>query len=242
MNVLEIIQFIPHLGIYQTDIELVILQIYVNLYKFIHVEGDYLKKEIIDKRNIIDFMISIIANNTYLSHIIYDDKLYYERTNTWCDTIRPDDTQHDIDVYCNLDESNTFDEIANKCPKSEIFVNSNEIKYVIAKSPIEYNGIENILENYSHDDVIFVGYKSILFVNASGINKGHNGSTHCKVNLECQTHVIFNHYITLNDLADMFYRIKSHKFNYWFDCYKNSNCCSYGNEYKVLLTFSTGGV
>lgn len=73
----------------------------------------------------------------------------------------------------------------------------------------------------------------ILLSNVAGRNNDHRGSDHCRVHLAMKKYQMLTLPCSLSDLAQACYRIKSHKFDKWYELYsgitsiKISNNCMY---------------
>jgi hypothetical protein len=188
---------------------------------------------------VLGYLIDYINENTNLSHILFNGKPYYERTNPWCNKkympeIRPD---YDKDLICNS-RGVCCDYIK---PVSSYTLPKNEdtIKYVVdivkgnnkfldlhfnkysqySRRAGKFIGFMSNLHNYGvhitdPSKILLVGYEKFsLKTRTSILNRvSHSGTTHCAIWLGNVPQVECNNYITLLDLMEAYYQLKSHKF------------------------------
>ena len=112
-----------------------------------------------------------------------------------------DRIDHFEEQFENIDEH--FDDIT---PLHVTFEVKNSLKTL--NDFIAKNGIHN---------VILKGFNSIYIHNSFGVNEDHRGSDHCEVKLPQETKVRFRNSVSLYDFIIGFIRIKSHKFDTWYE-------------------------
>lgn len=221
MDALSKITLIPYINIGNSGVAQVIAEKFSRVYKFIHIGEEWNDANYygdIEDENVITFLMEYADKFTRLHHIMYEGLPYYERSNTWGDT-RPNDSDisHDEDEECSGYSS---------CEtESEIYPdNVEDVEYIYEKHDEDMRCVrlKAILNEYSEDEVIICGYNNISFENTSGINDDHRGSTHCKVDLAYEDLIEFDSYISLKTLIEVYYRIKSHKFDKWYELYSST--------------------
>lgn len=125
--------------------------------------------------------------------------------------------------------------------------NPEEIQYVLDYkstdiSPEDYEeGIAKFyefIENHGKQIKIVaqkecVNYNSIRINNISGYNEDHRGSTHCKIAVPFEQNIIIKLPCTLYDFAVALYRIKSHKWDSWYEMYGDATIRIPENDIEV---------
>lgn len=223
------------------DIWVSIMRQFSRLFDIYHIANKVSYYDYSDKveSNIIKAMIQFANRNTILKGAIYEGKMYYERTNTWSNSDHPDDASHDKDVVCDG---------YSKCEDKHddiIECEPSEVEYVFEQMINDIHDDADCLEFFNRDDnnldeIIVVGHRYISFENMSGINDDHRGSTHCKLTLDYEDTIEFERYITLKDVCDTFYRLKSHKFDNWYEMYCRTKKMREEQNYYFELTFDHG--
>ena len=199
-----------------------------------------------DPKLLIPDLINYIDRLTKIEHIIYMKKIYKERSNFWqknnCETRE----SYDKDKEC--DETDCSADIHPNNP--------DKVKYIISTKTQEFsdfeesdfkyyeilNEINNNVKRNGLNFVILKGFDEILLINKSGINHDHRGSNHCKVELVYYSHFKINNKDTLEDFANAFYRVKSHKWDKYYEMYHLSSVTktSNNNYYFVDVEFDHG--
>jgi hypothetical protein len=231
MDIIKKIQLISLLGLYHTDVESVILQKIKTLYKFIHFNEEWSYEDQyrhIDESSPINCILDFVNNRTYIKNITYKNKDYYEED----ESSSGDDSSGDDSSF----ESDSSDDDLNEIPYTS------KIRYNInIYEEGGYKNIHDLLKIYSTDEIILIGAKSFYFYNESGINHDTRGETKCEIELPFQNDLGFQRYISLTDIMDSFYRIKSHKFDKWYELYVRCELQDSGNDrYYLIFTFDHG--
>jgi hypothetical protein len=188
-------------------------------------------------------LLCFVNRCTELKYFMYKNKRYYSYINIWNNNNYIDNT-HECADYDKCEIAKYTDRIVPK--------HFSDVKYITKREHTDDNWIEeemnnikhkkmlNILLKYDKKNIVFVGVKRYIFFNQSGYNNDHRGSTHCKLYVEMEDIVNFKGMITLYDLIHIFYRLKSHKFNKWYEMYCGSFVINKNNIYAISLTFDHG--
>ena len=56
-------------------------------------------------------------------------------------------------------------------------------------------------------------------INTSGFNDDHRGSDHCRIQLPFEPTVLLRAPFTLAELLQATFRLKSHKFDFWYELF-----------------------
>lgn len=206
---------------------------YLNFFKKIR---NFIKTNLmidLNNSNKLEDVITYLYETSRIDFILFKNKKYYEIINKWGGTasIMNDKGKS---MYCEGSEH--CDIKCNFFPN-----NPDEVKYVLEmhhNTNMYIYKIQNInlirkIKNYDWDKVLFCDYKFnktyVNLNNKSGYNSDHRGSTHCEVYLKFYDTIRLNIPFTLHELADKLIRIKSHKWNYWYEFYMKSEL-----DYKNL--------
>ena len=76
-----------------------------------------------------------------------------------------------------------------------------------------------MLQNVNWENVNIMGAKTLILQNTRGYNYDKRGSNKCDLYLEFYEEKEIALPVTLKQLADAFFRIKSHKFDSWYELY-----------------------
>ena len=166
----------------------------------------------INDETILTDLFHIVDETTKFSHVLFDNEPYYEWTNRWTHcpvSIRPD---YDEDIVCNS---------RNNCEARPIFYpDCNDVEYVLTRifnfifhPKYKNNDMTKEVLKLNFNEVLLVGFDMITFQNVYGVIYSHEGSNHCKINLIQYPFVQHNNYLTLFDLAMVYYKIKSYKWD-----------------------------
>ena len=198
--------------------------------------------------NDVNCLIKSLYESSDIDHITYQGKKYYETSNSWggrsdCEG-RSD---YDPDVEC--DGYNSEECIYNEIDRIEV-ENEDDVKYVMRMS--EYLTDECIYDEINNDNdifrqifdysykVILSGYESIIFENIRGINEDHRGSTHCKIDIPYHADYTIDLPCDLETFADAIYKVKSHKWDNWYELYSSCTIDVDDNLLHVYLDFDHG--
>jgi hypothetical protein len=190
----------------------------------------------------IDLFFQWVYSNTYLHHVRYQEKDYYERSNVWSKKMetlqRP---LYDPDNHCD-----STDKITCDAPPELVPDDNTDVKYIIQKydksmfrsivSDIKINGKR--LSELDPDRVLFFSsIPTIIFRNASGPNPYHRGSTHCQLHLAYEGVIAMDMPITLYQFATICYRLKSHKFNCTYESYERCATPSKDKNVRIVNVY-----
>jgi len=187
-------------------------------------------------------LIQYCYKTTVIDHIVYDGRKYYQRSNMWGDEFDIIRSVDDPDIECRgyHDCEVLYDIIPE---------NPNYVKYVLNYDPDETVLTEDCyvnrkliarLQNGNWENIKLVGTKRIVLHNASGENLDHRGSTHCKVKLDFYKMLNVDCPITLKEFFEELYRLKSHKWDYWYELYSSCTTKLTRQQLNVVMHFDHG--
>jgi hypothetical protein len=218
--------------------------------------------EIIDIKNekIAKTIFQFISDNTTLSHVLFNNVPYYERSNIWINNDVDPNLRHldDPDVECDEESYDCYKCEAN----SDIYPTEKDtlsyiVKFTNKRNPIpnDMNFIATQISNCDLDvdtyillldndpeNIFFSGFDKLLLLNTCGRNDDHRGSTHCKVflNYESEIMKLNKDDINLRYLAECYYRLKSHKFDKWYELFTGLKYSKIFGRVKINLEFDHG--
>ncbi len=200
------------------------------------------------RRNMVYYLIDYVYQTTEIKLIIYNNKKYYPRSNTWFDG--PEKRhKYDPDIECGGYED---------CEVSPtIWPKKNEeIDYVITHRPKNYFLSEELEEDKKTktrflklvktikkvgiNNIVLVGYDSIAFMNDVGVNEDHRGSDHCQVSTRFHDTYTVESPIRLMDFVKALYKIKSHKWDYHYELFCRCNTKKVDNNLTINMIFDHG--
>lgn len=177
-----------------------------------------------------DILIRYVYMSSYIDYVyvIEDDqkKKYFQRSNYWNENETVDYTE---ECLCYYDSG---------CDFNDTFETEEFIYYVLKSDHIDLDEIFNHYDNITRKIVSHIEHinklnfrdirllcdKNIKFINIKGINHDHRGSNHTKLRLDFHDKFILDKQfgsIDFVDFADACFRIKSHKFDFWYEYYYN---------------------
>lgn len=234
-------KFIPNDYVYETYPENLVIDL-----------GKYKNEEL---KNIIDDLIKYCYHTTNITYIIYKKRKYYNSTNLWYtrkEQPGDENRDYDEDECCQQYESCVCDKIIYPS-------NSDKIKYVIdydkTLTKFNHNYInEELIRKISHinpSNIILSGFDKITLHNPCGINTDHRGSDHCKIHLQYYYEYMMKCPINLLTFANNLYRVKSHKWDIWYelyckvktihiDCIKNNDKDKPKSNINIIMDFDHG--
>jgi len=182
----------------------------------------------------------------YFSHVIFNDKPYYELFNMWQNkevTNRPD---YDSDIECDGSDDCDIDEDILIYPN-----NDDKLEYVIEKHKdmkhmysLFENCDINLLEKIHNNDldkIFLVGYEKLTICNVRGWNDDHRGSNHCRIVLDQICDINIQNMITMKQFIDICYQLKSHKWDTWYELYCGIKYFgTKKNKISLSITFDHG--
>lgn len=195
-------------------------------------------------KSILHDLIKFCYNTTEIRYVTYKDRKYYNSTNQWYDRKEePGDENRDYDpnMECeNYDSDCDFDKIYPK--------KSDKVQYII-----EYNKkLTNWNDDYVNTDLIrkilHIGPEKVLLTgldfisvdNHRGVNPDHRGSDHCKIYLECYDTFRMGCPIDLLTFANNLYRIKSHKWDKWYELFCGVVLINNKDSLRIIMEFDHG--
>jgi len=82
-----------------------------------------------------------------------------------------------------------------------------------------------------------IGFDKLIIKNNYGRNGGHKGSDHCNVFLQMHNKVSMRKYLTLYDLAIAYYKLKSHKWDDYYEEFGWATTVIHKGTIEVSLVF-----
>ncbi len=171
-------------------------------------------------------LIQCCYMTTAIDHVVYQGKNYYPRSNLWTAGTDCERPEHDPDIECE-----GYD---NKCNAPSTIYPSEQrasrgIEYVLSYDPsaIQYcwnHGPEfadfELIRQIMHADwkqVTLTGITTLTLMNTNGFNYDHRGSDHCQLEMDFDPDQELTCPVTLDQLFDALYRIKSHKWDHHYE-------------------------
>jgi hypothetical protein len=133
-------------------------------------------------------------------------------------------------------ENHFFDEGDNNTKKVKSVKNDilkKNIKSILYL--IENTNIKNPITN-----IKFILDKNIILQNNCEYNNDHRGLNHMIINLPFESNIKLPKEFTLENLVTSLYNLKSHKFDYWYELFCDTNVKVKDNEVIVNLNFDHG--
>jgi hypothetical protein len=180
----------------------------------------------VDIKDFFSNMIKLVYNSYQITHVNYDQKNYFNCSNSWSGG-KPSDGRYchddeECDGYSDCELERTT--ISNKNKNNVKYFYIRDINYDCDNDNDNelYQEVKNImdyLEENDDDNIVFNSNYEIVLINPYGINDDHRGSDHTPIVLPFHQNVILGKTFTLDDLINACYKIKSHKFDYWYELY-----------------------
>jgi hypothetical protein len=172
---------------------------------------------------------------------------YRQRTSEWSHGSGGNRLAHDPDVICN----GYFD--CELPPPIE--VDGGDITY-----NMELGGFDDVVSYEDEEDeneygcitalerisdpkkTIFHQFNRVTVRNTSGFNDDHRGSDHCAIKLDFwDSYEINGPVITVYDLLVALYKVKSHKWDIWYEMFSNVDSHSLENGHLTIeVSFDHG--
>ena len=211
--------------------------------------------------NVFSDLYLLTMEQTYIESVEYQGKKYYETSSSWGGSqgekegesyTRP---EYDHDVECEgyidygdvLEHLRTlYDVIVPDTPKDikyHLSVDITELRGVFYDDEDDNNiDLLNEMTKYSPENIVLTGFETVTLVNESGINDDHRGSTHCRLFLPYEGDIELKLPITLLQYMDACYRIKSHKWDKWYELYHNISVetAYLSNDIRIVVSFNHG--
>ena len=196
----------------------------------------------------INGLFDYLYHSTGIGSIEYEGKLYYERSSMWTRTDNDEKRgEWDEDVECEAYWGGSDDEDGEHV-KPEIYPDDADVKYNIEyshdtkKNDEENQTMEELFNRIegNFDDTVLTGYNKIVMVNTSGENGDHRGSNHCKINLKYHETFSLEGPVKLVDFCSAMYRIKSHKWDKWYELFTGARTKVENDILFILVSFDHG--
>uniref|UniRef100_A0A6C0C9F3 Uncharacterized protein n=1 Tax=viral metagenome TaxID=1070528 RepID=A0A6C0C9F3_9ZZZZ len=220
----------------QCDIQFLLKQNLVSL--------QFQKIILVDDLNTITHAFQYISLVTSFHHIKFNGQRYYETSNMWETHKIKKRPKYDIDHPCYG---------YGECELSTLIYPKGEdlIRYVLRcnydvaemlsqdEQPKFLKFVEQ-MSKYKLKNVMFVGFNNLTIKNTCGRNEDHRGSNHCNIYLPMHDKVVMTKFATLYDLAIAYYRLKSHKWDRWYELFSYAMPVRKKNDIIVNLVFDHG--
>lgn len=187
--------------------------------------------------NINDIIPIPVPQSTYYAIVYNHDE--YDPTNS--DDLIPVSAQIDyVLTYCfyNYDPTD-YDEDYTEFDEEDYHDFSDYIKDYNEYHRTYIELINNI-ECIEMPNIILKNVDFILLTNKDGYNEDHRGSDHCKVKLDFHKTYKVKCPINLEDFFKALYRMKSHKWDSWYELYIDSIITLNHNTLCIDLHFDHG--
>jgi hypothetical protein len=184
-------------------------------------------------------LFKTIYKLTSLNHVTVEGNDYYNRANTWDSGNKDDDEMCDGYSECEFDSPEELDgaiiyhidcdfEFINECKD-------------FADDPENLAKMESVLVHDSKAKLFDVPDGTVItLINRDGFNKDHRGSDHTAIALDFHESYDLEEN-NLESLVDALYRIKSHKFDKWYELYTGvSEINIQHNTVEIVVTFDHG--
>lgn len=213
------------------------------LKKCINSDGDF-DLDVLNESEIQIFMKSVIGYifEAYsMSSVFYNGLEYRNHKNQW---YFPEhlDLPHDPAVECKGYDQCEFEkgrELARFQPEK-----GKKIKYLIESK--DFNEDPELFPTLSVIDDVFSSYLRILHAKRLILlndifNEDHRGSDHTRVILDFPGRVEFRKKETeMDDFIDALFRLKSHKFENWYEMYSEAEVRLDEKSIRVTVIFNNG--
>lgn len=203
---------------------------------------------------ILNYFIRVIYKSAKIKYVsIVDDGIiqkFYERKNhNNCEPYSEAESGScDSAFSCEFDDRITTDKPIkyhfSYNPEFEDTIRSNEDPDGEVEEAIANAQVEKIMQSTPFRKIYIRCSKRLVITNCNGINDDHRGSDHTRLILDFHPAVSIkpkHNRIRLADLTDACYRIKSHKFDYWYELYcgiKSHKTSS--NTFMATVTYDHG--
>lgn len=182
----------------------------------------------LSREPVADTIFKTIAQSSSLLHVEYHNKKYYE-------------------IQCNKD----VDEV-NECSFKCKYIpkNNNNVKYIV---DVDFDHVDDSeeedddranlikkMKEYGKDNIVLRGFDNLYIVCVSGFNIDHRGSTHCAVNLIQHDSLTYSKRITIMDATIAYYKVKSHKWDEWYELFCDAKISRRGKDLTISLEFDHG--
>jgi hypothetical protein len=162
------------------------------------------------------FLTAILKFSPCINQVKYNGK-YYDINNHSDNKLIKLSNKKSIDIEYYFDDSIEIDEeYIKECIIEEYYENADDnTKDMVFSKLIELFDKINI-----NSTIEFIGYDEIVLKNKRGINHDTRG-TRDNIKLPYHESYVINNPMTLEELFVGYHKIKSHKFDYWYELFIN---------------------
>lgn len=198
----------------------------------------------INNESMLRNLLKYIETSTSFHHIEFNGKPYYEKSNCHEQCVPKSRPKYDINTECT-----DYNPDTDRCGASIFPTIGDRLKYILKyhgecdsfeDDNAEINNFINIIASCRFEKILLVGYKSLTISNPNGINYDHRGSNHCNVYLKFYDKVSTKKWISFSTLAKYFYKLKSHKWDRWYELYCGMDFKSKNGNIRVEMNFDHG--
>lgn len=183
-------------------------------------------------------LIRLVLENCRIGYVEHQGCKYFNRQNQWNDCEQDCNDKNSCLGYWDCEFLKRIK------PKDDIsyFLRMDVELVDTIEDKQENKRMANLINRFGWDTPLFESSLStITLVNSSGFNDDHRGSDHTKLILD------FNNEWTVKgnrfvDFAEAVFRIKSHKFDTWYEmfCESHSESNLTGDKFVVMCEFDHG--
>lgn len=224
--------------------------------QFRHVPADLLKSllaKALTKKNDFDLdalneselnsFLKVLIGYIYSSHsldaVVYKGLMYYNQPNQW-NGAEPPDTDHDPLSPCTGYDECEFEKgrelVRIKPEKGE------KIEYLLGLNGLndEEDSILYQIHNVFSGSSRILHSKKLILQNGR-FNDDHRGSDHTRIILDFPKEVELKPKATkMEDFTDALFRLRSHKFDNWYEMYYTTYTETDKNEIRIKVDFDHG--
>lgn len=185
-----------------------------------------------------NILCEYIYNSFEIDHFEYQGQRYYEIQNIWSVDAQDQKFVCNNDDVCNIHstscENDGVDNDEGCQCFQKIYPQFEDVTYVLKYKQYldelepEQEEFYNLLDNHGANIRIVrkrdnVSHESIRVYNMSGENFDHQGSTHCQLDVGMEENIELALPCSLLELAEALFRIKSHKWDKWYEMYGHAH-------------------
>ena len=215
--------------------------------------------DVANNKQFLSVLIDYIDKQTMISHILLNDLPYYGGPDDEDQPLRESRPTYDPVTECYLCEKIIYarqDQVKSKYKKEyKIEVQyDDKLELVIDRDMTfepfnkeEYDGHKkrdiNLLEKIHKIDpheILLSGYNRLIIQNTSKFNKDHRGADHCQILLPWNDIIIKKRPITLYELMQYYYELKSHKFDKGYESFNGAENITTGKNIRLEIAFDHG--
>ena len=204
--------------------------------------------------NLLNDLVSYINHCCEVTSVSYRKRTYLNRSSTWY-TRKCKGEHYDPDIECTgYDGCEYGVEDCDEIPASARFIVSDpqNIKYNLAWDTTSFEEFAETNE-WSEESVskfikiseidpkhVKLNFGRLDLSNSCGFNRDHRGSDHTRIVLDFAETQVLQDGCTLHDYATAFHRLRSHKFDSWYEMFCGAEISKTDAGYAIDLGFGHG--